>query len=180
MREVANMAQEKLGVSCELIDLQTILPWDVETVCKVKETHSTYKRGSLCRTAKLWTRPLFFLWRFLLLPFNKYPKVDLYHRLWCDVKMCWLWCRVNVPLNCAVVFKIPSTAGKTESVVFVSSAFSSEGTHQNKTLYMDESWERSRFPSVFILKLGDGAQCMTVWGTARQKDSFLVTTGECW
>lgn len=37
MREVANMAQEKLGVSCELIDLQTILPWDVETVCKVKK-----------------------------------------------------------------------------------------------------------------------------------------------
>ncbi|MBN3271584.1 ODBB dehydrogenase, partial [Polyodon spathula] len=34
MREVANMAQEKLGVSCELIDLQTILPWDTDTVCK--------------------------------------------------------------------------------------------------------------------------------------------------
>ena len=29
------MAQEKLGVSCELIDLQTILPWDTETICKV-------------------------------------------------------------------------------------------------------------------------------------------------
>lgn len=37
MREVANMAQEKLGVSCELIDLQTILPWDSETVCKVRK-----------------------------------------------------------------------------------------------------------------------------------------------
>ncbi|XP_035606483.1 2-oxoisovalerate dehydrogenase subunit beta, mitochondrial isoform X2 [Oncorhynchus keta] len=35
LREVANMAQEKLGVSCELIDLQTILPWDTETVCKI-------------------------------------------------------------------------------------------------------------------------------------------------
>lgn len=34
------MAQEKLGVSCELIDLQTILPWDIETVCKVTETHT--------------------------------------------------------------------------------------------------------------------------------------------
>ncbi|XP_029593957.1 2-oxoisovalerate dehydrogenase subunit beta, mitochondrial-like isoform X2 [Salmo trutta] len=34
LREVANMAQEKLGVSCELIDLQTILPWDTETICK--------------------------------------------------------------------------------------------------------------------------------------------------
>ncbi|XP_010902632.1 2-oxoisovalerate dehydrogenase subunit beta, mitochondrial [Esox lucius] len=34
LREVVSMAQEKLGVSCELIDLQTILPWDTETVCK--------------------------------------------------------------------------------------------------------------------------------------------------
>ncbi|KAJ8290891.1 hypothetical protein GJAV_G00018890 [Gymnothorax javanicus] len=34
IREVAAMAQEKLGVSCEVIDLQTILPWDVDTVCK--------------------------------------------------------------------------------------------------------------------------------------------------
>lgn len=33
------MAQEKLGVSCELIDLQTILPWDEETIIKVRETH---------------------------------------------------------------------------------------------------------------------------------------------
>ena len=36
MREVVQMAQEKLGVSCELIDLQTILPWDTETICKVR------------------------------------------------------------------------------------------------------------------------------------------------
>lgn len=35
MKEVAAMAQEKLGVSCEVVDLQTILPWDTETVCKV-------------------------------------------------------------------------------------------------------------------------------------------------
>lgn len=29
------MAQEKLGVSCEVIDLKTILPWDADTICKV-------------------------------------------------------------------------------------------------------------------------------------------------
>ena len=32
LREVCQMVQEQLKVSCELIDLQTILPWDQETV----------------------------------------------------------------------------------------------------------------------------------------------------
>ncbi|XP_059047766.1 2-oxoisovalerate dehydrogenase subunit beta, mitochondrial [Achroia grisella] len=37
--EVAQMAEEKLGVRCEVIDLQSILPWDEETVCNsVKKT----------------------------------------------------------------------------------------------------------------------------------------------
>lgn len=42
IREVAAMAQEKLGVSCEVIDLRTIIPWDVDTVCK-----SVIKTGRL-------------------------------------------------------------------------------------------------------------------------------------
>merc|ERR1711931_318362 len=32
IREVAQMVQERLGVSCEVIDLRTILPWDRDTV----------------------------------------------------------------------------------------------------------------------------------------------------
>lgn len=42
IREVASMAKEKLGVSCEVIDLRTIIPWDVDTVCK-----SVIKTGRL-------------------------------------------------------------------------------------------------------------------------------------
>ncbi|XP_072036894.1 2-oxoisovalerate dehydrogenase subunit beta, mitochondrial-like isoform X2 [Amphiura filiformis] len=32
MRDVAQMAQDKLGLSCELIDLRTIMPWDEQTI----------------------------------------------------------------------------------------------------------------------------------------------------
>lgn len=35
LREVADKAKEELGVNCELIDLVSILPWDVETICNV-------------------------------------------------------------------------------------------------------------------------------------------------
>ena len=35
LREVAAVAQEKLEVSCEVIDLRTILPYDLETITKV-------------------------------------------------------------------------------------------------------------------------------------------------
>eukprot|EP00794_Sanderia_malayensis_P000667 gene667-1335_t len=39
LREASRMAQEKLNVTCELIDLRTILPWDEETVIEsVKKT----------------------------------------------------------------------------------------------------------------------------------------------
>ena len=37
------MAKEELGVSCELIDLQTIIPWDEETVIKVLYTEKKSK-----------------------------------------------------------------------------------------------------------------------------------------
>ena len=36
LREVAEMAQDKLNISCELIDLATILPWDKDTVLNVR------------------------------------------------------------------------------------------------------------------------------------------------
>ena len=37
--EVAQIAQERLGVSCEVIDLVSILPWDRETIFNsVKKT----------------------------------------------------------------------------------------------------------------------------------------------
>lgn len=35
LREVADRAKTELGVECELIDLVSILPWDIETVCNV-------------------------------------------------------------------------------------------------------------------------------------------------
>jgi len=37
LRSVAEMARDELQVSCELIDLRTILPWDVDTVAKVQQ-----------------------------------------------------------------------------------------------------------------------------------------------
>lgn len=44
-REVAQMAREQLNVSCEVIDLRTIAPWDYETIC-----NSVSKTGRLLIT----------------------------------------------------------------------------------------------------------------------------------
>lgn len=35
LRRSCAMAKEELGIQSELIDLRTLLPWDVETVAKV-------------------------------------------------------------------------------------------------------------------------------------------------
>lgn len=35
LRKACEMAKEELGISCELIDLRTIIPWDVDTVAEV-------------------------------------------------------------------------------------------------------------------------------------------------
>lgn len=37
LKEVSKIAKEKLGASCEVIDLATIMPWDTNTVCKSVE-----------------------------------------------------------------------------------------------------------------------------------------------
>ncbi|XP_023227704.1 2-oxoisovalerate dehydrogenase subunit beta, mitochondrial-like [Centruroides sculpturatus] len=42
LREVAQIAQDKLNVSCEVIDLVTILPWDKETVAEVSNLALKY------------------------------------------------------------------------------------------------------------------------------------------
>ena len=40
LRQALKEAENQLGVSCELIDLRTILPWDVDTVVKVTVNNS--------------------------------------------------------------------------------------------------------------------------------------------
>lgn len=34
LREVSEMVQKEMNVNCEIIDLRTILPWDIDTVCE--------------------------------------------------------------------------------------------------------------------------------------------------
>ena len=40
LRRACDMARKELDVSCELIDLRTILPWDSDTVAKVTFIHT--------------------------------------------------------------------------------------------------------------------------------------------
>ena len=42
LRQALKEAENQLGVSCELIDLRTILPWDVDTVVKVTVNNNNY------------------------------------------------------------------------------------------------------------------------------------------
>ncbi len=42
LQKAVDAAREKFGISCELIDLRTLLPWDVDTVAR-----------SVCKTGKL-------------------------------------------------------------------------------------------------------------------------------
>lgn len=37
LMKAARKAEEECGISCEVIDLQTVLPWDVDTVQKSVE-----------------------------------------------------------------------------------------------------------------------------------------------
>ncbi|XP_032224268.2 2-oxoisovalerate dehydrogenase subunit beta, mitochondrial-like [Nematostella vectensis] len=51
LREVSKLAKEQLGVSCELIDLRTILPWDKDTVCQsVEKTGRLLIAHEACHT----------------------------------------------------------------------------------------------------------------------------------
>jgi 2-oxoisovalerate dehydrogenase E1 component beta subunit len=42
LESVAEMAMKKYGISCEVIDLRTVMPWDIDTVC-----NSAKKTGRL-------------------------------------------------------------------------------------------------------------------------------------
>jgi len=41
LRKACAMAQNE-GISCEIIDLRTIIPWDVSTVAEVSGLHALY------------------------------------------------------------------------------------------------------------------------------------------
>jgi len=51
LRHARRMAQEQLNVSCDLIDLRTVLPWDVDTLAKV------WALSDIAVTVYIATRP---------------------------------------------------------------------------------------------------------------------------
>ena len=55
LRHARRMAQEQLNVSCDLIDLRTVLPWDVDTVANVWALSDT------AVTVYIATRPFWLL-----------------------------------------------------------------------------------------------------------------------
>lgn len=59
--EVADLVQEELGASCEVIDLISILPWDTELVCKVIFHHNNLLRFLFLFISSLFFLPLRFL-----------------------------------------------------------------------------------------------------------------------
>lgn len=52
LAEACNLA-EKDGISCELIDLRTLMPWDVETV---HERHPCFGANLLTPSGRTWCR----------------------------------------------------------------------------------------------------------------------------
>ena len=58
LREVVNMAQEKLNVTCDLIDVRTILPWDTDAIAKVTRhrlhSHCVNVQSVLVIKLKCW------------------------------------------------------------------------------------------------------------------------------
>lgn len=97
MREVANMAQEKLGVSCELIDLQTILPWDTETVCKVRKRMSTsvwLRFNKIIHTKQVKAYILFTFFRREMLP-QGFVKLSEHEFLFLPFPTFWRYHSLN-------------------------------------------------------------------------------------
>ena len=54
LRKACLMAKEELGVSCELIDLRTLVPWDVDTIAKV-QSRSQSPTLYLAQGSSSWT-----------------------------------------------------------------------------------------------------------------------------